>query len=63
MTLLQKLIENPLSFNHIAISLDLGNNGLGHYIVFESGFLGYSYQTSSLLGGANKKEEKLFKIK
>tara|TARA_B100000035_G_scaffold273000_1_gene248613 strand:+ start:49 stop:1062 length:1014 start_codon:yes stop_codon:yes gene_type:complete len=50
-----ELIENPLSFNPVQYPLDLGNNGLGHYIVFESGFLGYSPQTSSLLGGANRK--------
>ena len=38
--------------------LDLGNNGLGHYIVFESGFLGYSPQTSSLLGVQTEKLER-----
>ena len=52
-----ELIENPLSFNPVQYPLDLGNNGLGHYIVFESGFLGYSPQTSSLLGGANRKPD------
>ena len=27
--------------------LDLGSNELGHYILFESGFVGYSPQTST----------------
>jgi len=40
----QNLIENPLSFNPVQYPLDLGNNGLGHYILFESGFVGYSPQ-------------------
>ena len=53
-----KLTENPLSFNPVQYPLDLGNNGLGHYIVFESGFLGYSPQTSGLLGNANRKPER-----
>ena len=53
-----KLVENPLSFNPVQYPLDLGNNGLGHYIVFESGFLGYSPQTSGLLGNANRKPER-----
>ena len=52
-----QLVENPLSFNPVQYPLDLGNNGLGHYIVFESGFLGYSPQTSGMLGGANRKPE------
>ena len=52
-----KLVENPLSFNPVQYPLDLGNNGLGHYIVFESGFLGYSPQTSGLMGNANRKPE------
>ena len=50
-----KLTENPLSFNPVQYPLDLGNNGLGHYIVFESGFLGYSPQTSGMLGNARRK--------
>ena len=52
-----KLVENPLSFNPVQYPLDLGDNGLGHYIVFESGFLGYSPQTSGMLGNANRKPE------
>jgi len=40
----QKLMENPLSFSPIQYPLDLSNNELGHYIIFESGFLKYSPQ-------------------
>ena len=35
----QKLIENPLSFSPVQYPLDLGSNELGHYIIFESGFI------------------------
>jgi hypothetical protein len=35
----QKIRENPLSFNPVQYPLDLGSNELGHYIIFESGFL------------------------
>lgn len=55
-----KLIENPLSFNPVQYPLDLGNNGQGHYILFESGFVGYSPQTSGLLDkGARQKKQKV----
>ena len=43
----QKVRENPLTFSPVQYPLDLGNNELGHYILFESGFLGYSPQTST----------------
>ena len=42
-----KLRENPLSFSPVQYPLDLGSNELGHYILFESGFLGYSPQVSA----------------
>ena len=42
-----KLRENPLTFNPVQYPLDLGSNELGHYILFESGFVGYSPQTSA----------------
>ena len=42
-----KLRENPLTFNPVQYPLDLGSNELGHYILFESGFLGYSPQVSA----------------
>ena len=56
-----KLTENPLSFNPVQYPLDLGSSELGHYIMFESGFLGYSPQRSGFLdasakaGGRNRK--------
>ena len=55
----QKLIENPLSFNPVQYPLDLGDNGQGHYILFESGFVGYSPQTSGMLdtGGRQKRQK------
>ena len=43
----QKQTANPLSFSPVQYPLDLGSNELGHYILFESGFVGYSPQTSS----------------
>jgi len=43
----QKQTANPLSFSPQQYPLDLGSNELGHYILFESGFVGYSPQTSS----------------
>ena len=33
-----KLVQNPLSFSPVQYPLDLGNEQLGHYIIFESGF-------------------------
>ena len=49
----QKVVSNPLSFSPVQYPLDLGSNELGHYIMFESGFLGYSPQTSGFLGASN----------
>ena len=59
-----KLIENPLSFNPVQYPLDLGDNGQGHYILFESGFVGYSPQTSGLIdkGGRQKKQKVTSKL-
>jgi len=34
--------RNPLSFNPVMYPIDLGSKELGHYIIFESGFHGYS---------------------
>jgi len=42
----QAQVANPLSFSPVQYPLDLGSNELGHYILFESGFVGYSPQTS-----------------
>jgi hypothetical protein len=52
----QKLMENPLSFSPIQYPLDLSNNELGHYIIFESGFIGYEPQTSGLISHAGRQE-------
>ena len=45
----QAQVANPLSFSPVQYPLDLGSNELGHYIMFESGFVGYSPQTSGFL--------------
>jgi len=50
----QQLRQNPLSFNTVQYPLDLGSNELGHYILFESGFVGYSPQTDGFLETSNK---------
>ena len=50
----QKLRQNPLSFSPVQYPLDLGSQELGHYIIFESGFLGYSPQTSGFLESSQK---------
>ena len=55
----QKLIENPLSFTPVQYPLDLGNEQLGHYIIFESGFMNYSPQTDGLLLSAKNKRKKI----
>ena len=57
----QKIRENPLSFSPVQYPLDLGSNELGHYILFESGFVGYSPQTSNFRESANTGERGSFK--
>ena len=42
----QAQVANPLQFSPVQYPLDLGSAELGHYILFESGFVGYSPQTS-----------------
>src|SRR6056300_1459742 len=44
----QKLRQNPLTFSAVQYPLDLGSNELGHYIIFESGFLTYQAQQDSM---------------
>ena len=44
----EKLRENPLSFSAVQYPLDLGSNELGHYIIFQSGFLKYQPQQDSM---------------
>ncbi len=51
----QAQVANPLQFSPVQYPLDLGSNELGHYILFESGFVGYSPQTSQF---QNKKVAK-----
>jgi hypothetical protein len=55
----QKLIENPLSFSPVQYPLDLGSNELGHYIIFESGFIGYSPQQGGMFNSGKKKGKKV----
>ena len=43
-----KLRANPLSFSPVQYPLDLGNTELGHYIIFESGFLKYQPQQDDM---------------
>ena len=53
----QKLVENPLTFQPLQYPLDLTSNELGHYIIFESGFIGYSPQKESgLISYAGRQE-------
>lgn len=62
----QQLIENPLSFSPMQYPLDLGSNELGHYMIFESGFVGYSPQATRTLrssaGGREKKKRVTSKV-
>ena len=44
----EKLRENPLSFSAVQYPLDLGNEELGHYIIFSSGFLTYHPQQDNM---------------
>ena len=44
----EKLRENPLAFSAVQYPLDLGSNELGHYIIFQSGFLKYEPQQKSM---------------
>ena len=49
----QKLTQNPLTFSAVQYPLDLGSNELGHYIIFESGFLTYEAQQDSMFEASN----------
>ena len=44
----QKLRENPLSFSAVQYPIDLGTAELGHYIMFEAGFLRYQPQQDNM---------------
>ena len=52
----QQLLKNPLSFSPVQYPLDLGNEELGHYIMFESGFVSYSPQKEGLIQQQNPRE-------
>lgn len=43
----EKLKANPLTFTPVQYPLDLGSNELGHYILFESGYIGYEPQEAT----------------
>ena len=44
----QSLTSNPLVFSTVQYPLDLGSNELGHYMIFESGFLTYEPQQNTM---------------
>ena len=48
-----ELVSNPLQFSAVQYPLDLGTNELGHYILFEAGFLTYEAQTDSMFEASN----------
>ncbi len=50
----QKLRENPLSFSSVQYPIDLGSQELGHYIIFEMGFLTYQPQQDSMFQSSHK---------
>ena len=50
----QKVRKNPLSFRPVQYPLDLGSNELGHYILFESGFITYKPQADGFLDKSSK---------
>jgi len=52
----QEVLKNPLSFSPVQYPLDLGNEQLGHYIMFESGFVSYSPQKAGLIQGQGRRE-------
>ena len=50
----QAVRQNPLSFSPVQYPLDLGSNELGHYIIFESGFLSYQPTDDSMFEASNR---------
>ena len=59
----QQLLANKLSFSPIQYPLDLGSNELGHYMIFEAGFLKYSPQTSNFINKSIKPGSQGFRSK
>ena len=41
--------RNPLSFNYVQYPLDLGNEELGHYILFKSGYHDFQEEVQSFI--------------
>ena len=50
----QKLRENPLSFSAVQYPIDLGSTELGHYILFEAGFLRYQPQQENMFVSSSR---------
>ena len=50
----QALRANPLTFSNVQYPLDLGSNELGHYILFEGGFLRYQAQQDNMFEQSSK---------
>ena len=50
--------EDPLSFKYIQYPIDLGSQELGHYIIFESGFVKYQPQQSDMFNNDSKSSQK-----
>ena len=46
--------EDPLSFKYIQYPIDLGSQELGHYIIFESGFVKYQPQQSDMFSKSDQ---------
>ena len=44
----QAVTQNPLAFSAVQYPLDLGSTELGHYMIFETGFLTYQAQQDSM---------------
>tara|TARA_E500000081_G_scaffold149946_1_gene177689 strand:- start:2461 stop:3543 length:1083 start_codon:yes stop_codon:yes gene_type:complete len=50
--------EDPLSFKYVQYPIDLGTEELGHYIIFESGFVKYQPQQGDMFKKSAKTENR-----
>ena len=50
----QKLLSNKLKFSPVQYPLDLGSNELGHYMIFEAGFLRYQPQQENMFVSSSR---------
>ena len=50
----QALRANPLQFSNVQYPIDLGTNELGHYILFEGGFVRYQAQQDNMFEQSSK---------